>query len=65
MSKQKPTPEIQAAIDALDRGVPFTQVLRQLEAVKIKGDPLEGWTGSPPFHLDRYPVATKERKPSV
>ena len=56
MSKQQqPTPQMQAAIDALDRGVPFTDVMRWLDSVHIKNDPLEGWTGSPPFHLDRLP----------
>ena len=53
MKKQDMNSEIIKAWEAIDAGMPVSEVMRRLNAVKIKGDPLEGFTGSPPFHLDR------------
>ena len=63
MKKQDISPEIIKACDAIDAGMPVSEVMRWLNAVKIKGDPLEGWTGSLLFHLDRSPDAPKKRRP--
>ena len=63
MKKQPINPDVIKAYGAIDAGVPVSEVMRQLNAVKIKGDPLEGWTGSLPFHLDRSPDAPKKRRP--
>ena len=60
MKKQPINPDVIKACDAIDAGVPVSEVMRCLGAVKIKGDPLEGFTGSLPFHLDRSPDAPKK-----
>ena len=62
MKKQNMNPEIIKACEAIDAGMPVSEAMRRLNAVKIKGDPLEGWTGSLPFHLDRSPDAPKKKK---
>jgi hypothetical protein len=46
---------MEAAMKAINEGLPVHEVMRILNAVHIKADPLDGWTGSPPFHLDRSP----------
>ena len=61
MKKQPINPDVIKACEAIDAGMPVSEVMRRLNAVKIKGDPLEGFTGSLPFHLDRSPDAPKKR----
>lgn len=50
----------EAARKPLDEGIPVDDVVAWLNDAPSKGD-LRGWSGCPPFHLDKMPDDDKKK----
>lgn len=52
--KQKVSKEVEYLELMLKHGkISIEEIIERLNRTKIKNDPIDGWTGSYPFHLNR------------